>query len=740
MPPELDLESLRKAALQSKKKHNDESEKEDGEISEEEVKSVTTVEEPPEKSPSEEEEISTVNAQQPQQQQQQPVFPSPPFPFPFPAPFLFPPGFMFDPNRMPFFPPIPPMGAAPPSLVPTLVNSMNSFSQPPPNLPKHPRGARPMKRVASRQHVSQSSSSSVNSASSKSSAFSHDSSDEREHERTQSTLTSIQTNTDLAKECSNYEEAKSATQDIVDAGIGFQEFLKEGIHPIAVRHLFSQLGINIPVSENEKNEEKVLEEPHQPASTATHTSVSTPSVSAPTTATISSSSSTSSSVSFTADNAAPSPKRRRTVSPTPPLTRRKPFGRGVGTVIIELDSDSSDDESTGVPPTPSTVTSSQISKSSTGPKSATLNILRKKEEEIKRMTLLIMKLEASKKTKLGKKKTPPPLAATPTIAITETSNAKPLESESLEETESIASVSVPTPVDAEPDSSVEPMTAPWTRETFSDESTVEPSESASTSEKSESPVVVEKDELELAKEELSELERDHERLNGDIVHLNITLEKTRIELKQNAAKQAALLRRITELSSERLRAQQQEQLKSQQSKKKEAPIDTNTQSVAPTPETQPSNTVQDATTHDAAALSSSKPPVYITPFTMLKCFRFHPQYAQVVKGGIRSLTYSNKIDPLKPLCKYETSGGICNDESCGDAHFADLGMTDEEILKDLEKCEELILPDKLASYREEMSAIVNKEQKINDAATSSDVLNSVSNKLAATYQKWVRPI
>jgi hypothetical protein len=63
-------------------------------------------------------------------------------------------------------------------------------------------------------------------------------------------------------------------------------------------------------------------------------------------------------------------------------------------------------------------------------------------------------------------------------------------------------------------------------------------------------------------------------------------------------------------------------------------------------------------------------------------------------GGYRSLTYSHHINPATELCRFELSGGICNDTSCNYQHFktiilsgtlARLLTADAEILKDLVK-------------------------------------------------------
>ncbi|EXJ83920.1 hypothetical protein A1O1_07549 [Capronia coronata CBS 617.96] len=71
---------------------------------------------------------------------------------------------------------------------------------------------------------------------------------------------------------------------------------------------------------------------------------------------------------------------------------------------------------------------------------------------------------------------------------------------------------------------------------------------------------------------------------------------------------------------------------------------------------------------------------YKTPLSAFKTYRFHPAYNETVKTGFRSLTYSNQIDPSRPLCPTELSGEPCRDSKCEEQHFSQLGLSDEKIL------------------------------------------------------------
>lgn len=66
---------------------------------------------------------------------------------------------------------------------------------------------------------------------------------------------------------------------------------------------------------------------------------------------------------------------------------------------------------------------------------------------------------------------------------------------------------------------------------------------------------------------------------------------------------------------------------------------------------------------------------YQSPLKYFRAFRFHPDYMQQVSGGLKSVTYSNKIDPNTELCRYELAGGACNDKSCEFQHFRQLVLS-----------------------------------------------------------------
>ena len=62
---------------------------------------------------------------------------------------------------------------------------------------------------------------------------------------------------------------------------------------------------------------------------------------------------------------------------------------------------------------------------------------------------------------------------------------------------------------------------------------------------------------------------------------------------------------------------------------------------------------------------------YESPLRYFHAYRFHPEYQNAVSGGLKSLTYSNRIDPEKELCPYELSGEQCP-ANCEFQHFGSI--------------------------------------------------------------------
>ncbi|PHH74879.1 hypothetical protein CDD82_4734 [Ophiocordyceps australis] len=86
----------------------------------------------------------------------------------------------------------------------------------------------------------------------------------------------------------------------------------------------------------------------------------------------------------------------------------------------------------------------------------------------------------------------------------------------------------------------------------------------------------------------------------------------------------------------------------------------------------------------AAEKPSSSLAPYETPLHYFHAYRFHPRFKQDVAGGLRSLTYSNKIDVQKQFCLDELQGRECpRGNGCEYQHFDGIKAPDDQILLQL---------------------------------------------------------
>lgn len=82
----------------------------------------------------------------------------------------------------------------------------------------------------------------------------------------------------------------------------------------------------------------------------------------------------------------------------------------------------------------------------------------------------------------------------------------------------------------------------------------------------------------------------------------------------------------------------------------------------------------EAQAHDQpAAKSNSTLMPYESPLRYFRAYRFHPEYHSAVSGGLKSLTYSNRIDPDKELCPFELNGEQCP-ANCEFQHLAAISV------------------------------------------------------------------
>ncbi len=74
---------------------------------------------------------------------------------------------------------------------------------------------------------------------------------------------------------------------------------------------------------------------------------------------------------------------------------------------------------------------------------------------------------------------------------------------------------------------------------------------------------------------------------------------------------------------------------------------------------------------------ASKPDLSFTPYSSplqyFRSYRFHPQFKDAVEGGLKSLTYSSKIDPKLAMCPDELDGRECpKGPSCEFQHYSSM--------------------------------------------------------------------
>ncbi|KAF9879447.1 hypothetical protein CkaCkLH20_02990 [Colletotrichum karsti] len=75
---------------------------------------------------------------------------------------------------------------------------------------------------------------------------------------------------------------------------------------------------------------------------------------------------------------------------------------------------------------------------------------------------------------------------------------------------------------------------------------------------------------------------------------------------------------------------------------------------------------------------------YESPLQYFRAYRYHPKFAETVAGGLRSLTFSNKIDPKLPICPDQLANRDCpRGADCIYQHFETMQLPDDQILLQL---------------------------------------------------------
>ncbi|KAI1423411.1 hypothetical protein F5Y12DRAFT_757664 [Xylaria sp. FL1777] len=75
---------------------------------------------------------------------------------------------------------------------------------------------------------------------------------------------------------------------------------------------------------------------------------------------------------------------------------------------------------------------------------------------------------------------------------------------------------------------------------------------------------------------------------------------------------------------------------------------------------------------------------YKSPLSYFRAYRFHPKYFEEVSGGLKSMTFSAKIDPMREVCPQVLIGEPCpKGSNCEYQHFDSMVLPDAEIITQL---------------------------------------------------------
>ncbi|KAK7122146.1 hypothetical protein R3I93_023078 [Phoxinus phoxinus] len=73
---------------------------------------------------------------------------------------------------------------------------------------------------------------------------------------------------------------------------------------------------------------------------------------------------------------------------------------------------------------------------------------------------------------------------------------------------------------------------------------------------------------------------------------------------------------------------------------------------------------------------------YHSPLLVFKSYRFSPYYRTKEKLSLRSLSYSNMIEPKKSFCRFHLTG-TCNDDDCAWQHMRNCTLSEGQLFQDL---------------------------------------------------------
>ncbi|KAL0150537.1 hypothetical protein M9458_054130, partial [Cirrhinus mrigala] len=73
---------------------------------------------------------------------------------------------------------------------------------------------------------------------------------------------------------------------------------------------------------------------------------------------------------------------------------------------------------------------------------------------------------------------------------------------------------------------------------------------------------------------------------------------------------------------------------------------------------------------------------YRSPLLVFRSYRFSPYYRTKEKLSLRSVTYSNAVEPKKRFCRFDLTG-TCNDDDCTWQHMRDCSLTESQLFQDI---------------------------------------------------------
>ncbi|KAI1343194.1 hypothetical protein F5Y15DRAFT_226366 [Xylariaceae sp. FL0016] len=92
----------------------------------------------------------------------------------------------------------------------------------------------------------------------------------------------------------------------------------------------------------------------------------------------------------------------------------------------------------------------------------------------------------------------------------------------------------------------------------------------------------------------------------------------------------------------------------------------------------------DAQAEQEPARSAAVLEPYHSPLGYFRAYRFHPKFFDDVPGGLKSMTYSSRIDPMQELCPQVQVGEHClKGKTCEYQHFDTMVLSDSEIITQL---------------------------------------------------------